>query len=175
VADELLQSPLGIRLRAVLDELDDDVVRALADLGITDYRSRFSAVVRVIADRDPLSIRELADALGVTHSAASQSVAEMRKRGLVELIPGSDARSRIVRLTPATQAMKPALDAEWAATEAAMAGLNAELTATLGSVVREMSDALRRRSFRDRIADAAAELADIDPAHRAALTGRADD
>jgi DNA-binding MarR family transcriptional regulator len=175
MADELLQSPLGIRLRSVLDEMDDDVVRALADLGITDYRSRFSAVVRVIADKGPLSIRELADALGVSHSAASQSVAEMRKRGLVDLVPGSDARSRIVRLTPATEARRPALDAEWAATEAALAGLNAELTASLGQVVREMAEALQRRSFRCRIADAAAELPDLDPAHRAALTGRTDE
>jgi DNA-binding MarR family transcriptional regulator len=173
VADELLQSPLGIRLRAVLDEMDGDVVRALGDLGITEYRSRFSAVVRVVADRGPLTIRDLALALGVTHSAASQSVAEMRKRGLVELIPGSDARSRIVQLTETTRAMKPALDAEWAATEAALDGLNAELTASLGQVVREMAAALQRRSFRERIADAAATLPGIDPAHRAALTGPA--
>jgi DNA-binding MarR family transcriptional regulator len=132
-------------------------------------------VVRIVAERGPLSIRDLADALGVTHSAASQSVAEMRKRGLVELVPGSDARSRIVQLTAATEAIRPALDAEWSATEAAMAGLNAELTASLGQVVREMAEALQRRSFRDRIADAAAELPDIDPNHRAALTGRRDD
>ena len=171
MADELLQSPLGMRLRAVLDEMDADVVRTLADLGITDYRSRFSAVVRAIATSGPCSIRELADALGVTHSAASQTVAEMRRRGLVELGPGRDARQRVVHLTEATLAMKPALDAEWDATEAAMAKLNTELTASLGQVVREMSEALARRSFRERIADAAAELPDIDPAHRAAITG----
>jgi hypothetical protein len=34
-----------------------------------------------------------------------------------------------------------------------------------------MNEALARRSFRDRIADAAAELPGIDPAHRAAITG----
>lgn len=174
MADELLQSPLGIRLRAVLDAMDGDVVRALADLGVTDYRSRFSAVVRAVADRGPLSIRDLAATLGVTHSAASQSVAAMRERGLVDQAPGADARSRIVTLTTTTLAMKPALDAEWAATEVAYDRLNAELTASLALVVDEMTAALATRSFRDRIADAAADLPGISPAHRAALTRRAD-
>ena len=90
---------LGTRVRAMLDQMDADVVRTLADLGITDYRSRFSAVVRAIAETGPVTIRTLAAALGITHSAASQSVAEMRRRGLVELVPGADARERLVQLT----------------------------------------------------------------------------
>jgi DNA-binding MarR family transcriptional regulator len=174
VADELLQSPLGARLRAIFDEMDGDVVRTLTDLGITDYRSRFSAVVRSIAESGPVPIRTLATALGVTHSAASQSVAEMRRRGLVELVPGADARERLVRLTKATLSMKPALDAEWEATEIAYAAINAELSAPLSQVVNELAEALKRRSFRDRIADAAAGLPNMDPAHRAAIVGDAD-
>jgi DNA-binding MarR family transcriptional regulator len=174
VADELLQSPLGARLRAIFDEMDGDVVRTLTDLGITDYRSRFSAVVRSIAESGPVPIRTLATALGVTHSAASQSVAEMRRRGLVELVPGADARERLVRLTKATLSMKPALDAEWEATEIAYAAINAELSAPLSQVVNELAEALKRRSFRDRIADAAAGLPNLDPAHRAAIVGDAD-
>jgi DNA-binding MarR family transcriptional regulator len=171
MAGELLQSPLGTRVRAIFDEMDTDVVRTLADLGITDYRSRFSAVVRAIAESGPVSIRSLAAALGVTHSAASQSVAEMRRRGLVELVPGADARERLVQLTDTTLAMKPALDAEWEATEIAYTAINAELSAPLSQVVNELAEALKRRSFRDRIADAAAELPSLDPAHRAAIVG----
>ncbi len=71
----------------------------------------------------------------MTHSAASQSVAEMRRRGLVELGAGADARERLVQLTDTTLAMKAALDAEWEATEIAYAALNAELSAPLSQVV----------------------------------------
>ncbi|WP_371871428.1 hypothetical protein [Phytohabitans rumicis] len=47
-----------------------------------------------------MSIRALAGAVGVTHSAASQTVAQMAKAGYVTLEPGTDARQRIVHLTP---------------------------------------------------------------------------
>ena len=49
--------------------------------------------------------------------------------------------------------------------------LNAELTASLAQVVDEMNAALDRRSFRDRIADAAATLPGLDPEHRRIMTG----
>jgi DNA-binding MarR family transcriptional regulator len=162
---------LGSRVRAVLDRMDDDVARTLVDLGVTDYRPSFSAVIRFVVENETVTIRDLARRTGITHSAASQRVAEMRRRGLVELVEGSDGRERIVRLTPAAQALRPAIDAEWAATSAAFDALNAELTASLNQIVEEMNAALDRRGFRDRIADAAATLEGIDAAHRAAMTG----
>ncbi len=164
---------LGSRVRAVLDRMDDDVARALVDLGISDYRPGFSAVIRFVDENETVTIRDLAGRTGITHSAASQRVAEMRRRGLVELVPGRDARQRIIRLTATARALKPALDAEWDATSAAFDALNAELTASLAQVVDEMNAALDRRSFRDRIADAAATLDGIDAAHRAAMVRRA--
>jgi DNA-binding MarR family transcriptional regulator len=163
--------PLGVRVRAVLDRMDDDVARTLVDLGIPDYRPSFSVVIRFVDENGPVTIRDLARGTGVTHSAMSQRVTELRRRGLVDLVPGVDGRQRVIHLTDAARALKPALDAEWDATSAAFDALNAELTATLSQVVTEMNEALARRSFRDRIADAAAELPGIDPAHRAAITG----
>ena len=165
----MVDLPLGARVRAVLERMDADVARTLADLGITDYRTVFSAVVRSVTETGPVTIRDLASTLGITHSAASQRVAEMRRRGLVELVPGTDARERLVHLTDLARSLKPALDAEWEATDVAFEALNTELTASLSQVVTEMEAALDRRSFRDRIADAAAGLAHLDTAHRATI------
>lgn len=162
--------PLGVRVRTVLDRMDADVARVLVDLGITDYRPNFSAVIRFVVENGDVTIRDLARGTGVTHSAMSQRVAEMRRRGLVDLVTGSDGRERLVRLTDAARGLKPALDAEWDATTAAFDALNAELTASLSQVVDEMNAALERRSFRDRIADAAATMAGIDPKLRAAMS-----
>ena len=78
-----------------------------------------------------MTIRDLARGTGVTHSAMSQRVAEMRRRGLVDLVTGADGRERFIRLTDAARALMPALDAEWDATAAAFDALNAELTASL--------------------------------------------
>ena len=137
--------------------MDADVSLALADLGLRDYRTRYSAVIRRI-DRDgPATIRDIAHALGVTHSAASQTVAEMEKRGLLELRPGTDARQREVSLTDKAGGLLPAINAEWEATDAASAALDAELPYPLSTLIDDLAAALERRRFRLRIGDAAAE------------------
>ncbi|HKC28879.1 MAG TPA: MarR family transcriptional regulator [Jatrophihabitans sp.] len=150
---------LGTRLRVLLESMDADVGLALSDLGLSDYRTRYSGVVRLLDQHGPSAIRDIADALGVTHSAASQTVAEMERRGLLEVRTGSgDARQRLVRLTAKSRRLLPAINAEWEATEAASAALDAELPYPLSSLIDELASALERRRFRDRIADAAAEL-----------------
>jgi DNA-binding MarR family transcriptional regulator len=160
VADEILILGLGTRLRHVLDLIDGDVARVYADLGLADYRPRFSPVVRTIVALGPSSIRDIARAIGVTHSAASQTVAQMSRCGLVALEPGEDARQRIVRLTGRARSLLPVIDAEWVATEAAAADLDAELPVPLGEVLAAVLRAVARRSMRDRIADAASALGD---------------
>jgi DNA-binding MarR family transcriptional regulator len=151
---------LGTRLRHVLDLLDGDVARVYADLGLADYRPRFSPVVRAIAALGPSSIRDIARATGVTHSAASQTVAQMTRCGLVALGPGEDARQRIVRLTDTARSLLPVIDAEWAATSAAAAELDAELPVPLGEMLTAILHAVERRPMHDRIADAARALGD---------------
>lgn len=128
------------------------IARTLDDLGLNDYRPRFSAVVRMIAAEGPASIRLIAQRMNTTHSAASQTVSQMAARGLVELRAGSDARQRLVHLTREAEPLRPLVDAQWAATAAAIEDLNAELSAPLDVIVRELDEALARRSFHERIA-----------------------
>ncbi|GAA1674624.1 MarR family winged helix-turn-helix transcriptional regulator [Fodinicola feengrottensis] len=148
-----MHAGLGTRLRRLLDQLDADVARAGVELGLVDYRPRFSPVVRALVADGPLSIRELAATVGVTHSAASQTVAQMERADLVTLRAGPDARQRIVRLTPKTRRMLPAIEAEWTATAAAMSTLDEELPYPLTGVVEAVFQALERRPFHDRILD----------------------
>jgi DNA-binding MarR family transcriptional regulator len=164
----VLTPALGTRLRALLAAMDDDVARALADLGLRDYRTRYSAVIRAVAESGPAPIRDLAAGLGVTHSAVSQLVGEMQERGLLATRPGSDARHRLVHLTAKARRLLPAIDAEWAATEAAAAALDAELPYSLNALIDELAAALERRPFRSRIAEAAATVV-AEPGLRAIL------
>jgi DNA-binding MarR family transcriptional regulator len=160
VASEPLIPGLGTRLRHVLELLDGDVTQVYADLGLAEYRPRFSPVVRALVALGPSSIRDLARATGVTHSAASQTVAQLSGRGLVTLEPGEDARQRIVRLTGKARSLLPVIDAEWAATGAAAAELDAELPVPLGQMLTAIISAVERRPMRERIADAARALGD---------------
>jgi DNA-binding MarR family transcriptional regulator len=142
---------LGTLLRHVLDEMDGDIGTVLVDLGMPGYRPRFSPVVRALVALGPVPIRDLARAIGVTHSAASQTIAQMRARGFVVITPGEDARQRVVHLTGKTRALLPKIDAEWAATASAAAELDAELPFPLAELVPAIAAALARRRFRQRM------------------------
>jgi len=146
---------LGTLLRHVLDEMDGDIAAVLADLRTPGYRPRFSPVVRALVALGPVPIRDLARAIGVTHSAASQTVAQMRGRGFVVIEPGEDARQRVVHLTAKTLALLPKIDAEWAATASAAAELDAELPFPLAELVPAIAAALARRRFRQRMMESA--------------------
>ena len=164
---------LGTQLRHVLELMDADVAGVLADLGLAGYRPRFSPVVRALVALGPLPIRELARAVSVTHSAASQTVAAMSRHGFVVLEPGQDARQRVVHLTERTRQALPLIQAEWAATSSAAAELDAELPFPLGELVPAIAAALERKPFRQRIADSA--WAAAHPAFGAAIGSSARD
>jgi DNA-binding MarR family transcriptional regulator len=148
---------LGTLLRHLIDILDGAVDEAYVQAGL-DYRPRYTPIMRVLLERGPSSIRSIASSAGMTHSAVSQTVAQMVKRGLVKIKTGGDAREHIVVLTPAAKAMVPALQRQWAATTAAVRTLDAELSAPLSDLLRETIDVLEATPFADRIERAAATL-----------------
>ena len=151
MASDALEGAFFAKFRASFDAMSADVARTLHDLGLTDYRPRYSAVIRVVAAEGPVTIRHVSTRMGTTHSASSQTVSEMAQRGLVRLRPGSDARERVVHLTAKAQRLLPLIDAEWKATAAALRELDGELSAPLGTIAAELADALARRPFHDRI------------------------
>ena len=152
MTDDALDGAFIGQFRACFDAMAADVAQTLIDLGVSDYRPRFSAVIRVVAADGPSTIRHITQRMNTTHSAGSQTVSEMASRDLVELRPGADARQRLVHLTRKAQRLRPVIDAEWAATAAAVRELGTELSAPLDTIARELTEALQRRAFRDRIA-----------------------
>lgn len=156
------QATLGTLLRHLIETLDGAVEQSYADAGL-DYRPRYTPVMRALMASGPAAIQAIAQQAGITHSAASQTVAQMTKRGLVHRRPGGDARQRIVALTPRGRRMLPALQARWAATKAAADLLDAELPMPLTQLCRDALAALQRTSFSQRLAAAAAKLQPIPP------------
>lgn len=147
---------LGTLLRHLVELLDGAVQDAYRGLPL-DYRPRYTPIVRTLLAQGPASIRTIAGAAGVTHSAASQTVAQMARAGLVTLGQSDDGRERIVALTEAAHAIVPALRRQWAATEAAAQTLEAELAMPLSALVRDAIAALEQRPFAERLAAASKE------------------
>jgi len=107
--------------------------------------------------RGPMTITELAESVDLTHSAMSQKVAALRKTGFVRSVTGRDARTRRIALTAKARTVLPFLEAEWRATEGAVVDLESEIPYSLSRVVSDIEQALRRRSFHDRITDRMAQ------------------
>jgi DNA-binding MarR family transcriptional regulator len=147
-------------LRLLLESMDGEIATLYAERGVTGVRPRFTMPLIRLGRRGPMTIRQLADSLDVTHSAMSQTVGALRREGLVTSAPGSsDARTREVALTDRARELVPFLEAEWRATEQAVAELESELPYALSQVVRDIEAALASRSFHDRIVGHLSEAA----------------
>jgi DNA-binding MarR family transcriptional regulator len=152
-------------LRLLLDAMDADIGQVYARQQISGLKPSFVMELLRLHARGPMTITELADSVQRTHSAMSQKVAAMRAAGLVRTVPGADARTKKVTLTANARRLVGMLAAEWRATEAAVAELEAEIPYPLSQVVDDIEAALRRRTFHDRIHDHLAD--DPDWGHHA--------
>jgi DNA-binding MarR family transcriptional regulator len=137
-------------MREIFDRMDASIAEVYAELGIVGVRPRFSMAIMFL-EGGPLSIRELSHEVNVTHSEMSQTVSAMKKDGLIRSAPGTDARNRMIELTPAGRALIEPLRAEWYATEAVLAELDAEVPYALGQLISDLRAALDRRSFTERL------------------------
>jgi DNA-binding MarR family transcriptional regulator len=144
-------------LRLLQDAMDADIARLYTEAGIEGLKTSFVMELIRLHVHGPMTITELAESVQRTHSAISQKVAAMRTAGLVQTTVGPDARSKRVTLTAKATGIVDRLMAEWRATEAAVAELDAEIPYPLTQVVTDIEEALRRKSFHDRIAEKLAE------------------
>lgn len=143
------QVGLGTQLRRLLELLDGDLEAVYAE-AVPGYRPRFTPVVKALRS-GPLTIKALAADAGVSHSAASQTVSRMIREGWLTHQVGDDARERMIRMTGKLRAALPALEAQWARTDAAARALEVELGAPLGAMISDAVKALEARPFRDRV------------------------
>jgi DNA-binding MarR family transcriptional regulator len=147
-------------LRLLQAAMDADIARIYAEARIDGLKPSFVMELLRLHARGPMTITELAGSVQLTHSAVSQKVAAMRAAGLIRTTTGADARSKKVTLTARARRIAGRLAAEWRATEAAVAEIEAEIPYPLSRVVTDIEEALRRKNFHDRIAEKlAADLA----------------
>lgn len=141
------------RWRLLQEAMDADIARIYAESDLGSVKTSWTMELVRLHARGPLTITELAESVQRTHSAMSQKVAAMRAAGLVRTLPGPDARSKRIALTPRARRIVGRLAAEWRATEDAAEEIEAEIPYPLSRAAADIEEALRRRSFHDRILD----------------------
>jgi DNA-binding MarR family transcriptional regulator len=149
-----MKQGLGTQLRHLIELLDGAVQQAYTDAGL-DYRPRYTPVMRVLAQQQSATIGELAELAGITQPAVTQTVALMKKEGLLLIATsGKDGRQRVVRLSRQGEALLPRLQACWQATRRAADSLDADMQFPLSECLAHAIAVLEQRSFGDRIRDA---------------------
>ena len=143
---------LASRARRLAEKLAAEVARVYRDEGVP-FEPRWFGVFHLLAAKAPLSIREAAAELGVSHTAVSQVVRELERAHLVSVERNEhDARCRALRLSSQGRARLSELRPLWADFEAGSRSLLDEIDAgQYLEVVSEIENALDRDPLSERV------------------------
>ena len=144
---------LGTKLRSLLDRLDKDVESSYKELGLTNYKPKYTPIFRALIIGESMTIGEITKTTGLTQPGVSQLVREMNKKGLVLTGSGQDGREKFVSLTKEATDMIPTLEIQWIATKSASQSLYEEIETALDEVAESAILALDKRSFKERIVE----------------------
>ena len=134
---------LGSRLRRIGERLQADTQRIMDELEVPLQASQYP-ILAALDRHGPLSIGELAAAIGITQPGATRSVGQLARIGMVRSAPGpEDQRQRIVSLTrKGEEQIAFARRHVWPRVEAAVADLCAGLDGPLLGQLAAVEDGL---------------------------------
>ncbi|WP_088310546.1 bifunctional helix-turn-helix transcriptional regulator/GNAT family N-acetyltransferase [Novosphingobium sp. B 225] len=101
---------LGSRLKRLAERMQAGAVTAIADAGLPLQPGQMAVLAALRSG--PLTVGQLAAAIGISQPGVTRSVGQMARLGIVADRPAADQRSRLVELTEAGRAA-----AELAATQ----------------------------------------------------------
>lgn len=147
----ILKPGLGELLRH-LSELFDQGSEAHYLRSNVPIKSRYTPVLRALAEQDAQTVKEITAKLQITQGAVSQTVRLMETDGLIAREPGkNDARESIVKLTSQGHDLINILKEHWRARFAAIEGLESELAIPIRNQLEIIAAALEEKGFSKRI------------------------
>jgi len=150
--DGLGGAAIGGLLRRLSDRIDREAGRVYAGLGVS-FEQRWMGVLDLLARKGPMSVKDLAGQLKISHPSVSQTRGSLLAAGLVAERPDpADGRRRTLRLTPRGEALVARLAPVWAALDQVGRALNAEAGDAVAALIG-LEAALNRRSIEDRVAE----------------------
>jgi DNA-binding MarR family transcriptional regulator len=135
--------PLGTRMKRIGERLQADAQAIMDEMGVPLQASHYPFLAAI--DRlGPLTLGQLAEAVGVTQPGATRSVAQLIERGMLKARPArDDQRQRIVSLAAKGQhEVDRARREVWPRIEAAVADLCGALEGPLLDQLAGIEDGL---------------------------------
>lgn len=143
-------SGLGTLLRQLTLAFDGGVQRVYDELEV-DFRPRFYPVVQVLLEADAIGVGAIAERIGASQPAMSQTLLEMDRSGLISWSQGRDRRVREISLSPEGRRLCARLAPIWQAAAQSVAALESEIGADLTGVLTQALAALERQPFELRL------------------------
>lgn len=142
---------LGTRLKRIGERLQADATRIAAAHG-ADVQSNHYPFLYALEQFGPLTIGELAEAIGITQPGVTRMAGQLAKLGTVTVRPGrADKRQRIVTLTPAgVRLLELGRRELWPLVEAAVADLCEPLSGPLLDQLTAIEEGLDDRPLEKR-------------------------
>ncbi|MFP2928263.1 MarR family winged helix-turn-helix transcriptional regulator [Pyxidicoccus sp. 3LG] len=141
---------VGARLRRLSERIDREATELYAELGVK-FEQRWFGTMNLLDLYGPLTVGELAQALGITHVSVSQTRDSLQRSGLTASdADPSDGRRRTVRLTKEGKALVARLKPLWAALSQAAEELDQEAGEVLAALER-LERAMDRSSLSERV------------------------
>ena len=105
---------LASRLKVLSERSYDLVDQAYREHGL-GLQARWFPLLRLLQQRGPLTVGEIAREIGLTHSAVSQLANKLSREGWLERGQGGDRRQRVLQLSAKAQAELKAARPLWLA------------------------------------------------------------
>ena len=105
---------LASRLKVLSERSYDLVDQAYREHGL-GLQARWFPLLRLLQQRGPLTVGEIAREIGLTHSAVSQLANKLSREGWLERGAGGDRRQRVLQLSAKAQAELKAARPLWLA------------------------------------------------------------
>ena len=110
---QLGELALGSRLKRLSDEIMRDGKEIYA-LNKIDFEPKWFPVFYTIAQSQPITVTEIADAIGFKHPSVSQLIKELEKHKFIESAPSqNDARKRNLTLSQKGTELLPGIESIW--------------------------------------------------------------
>lgn len=104
---------IGTRLKRLSDTLMEQVAEVYQSENV-EFNPRFFSILTALSNSESSTVVELGKNIGISHSAVVQTLALMKKEGLVVFSnSNTDSRKTEVRLTPRAKALNHVLAPTW--------------------------------------------------------------
>lgn len=143
----------GSRLRRLSEAFLSDVNKIYASHDLS-FDAAWFPVFYILSRQETVSIKDISDELGISHSAVSQLVSSLQQKGLTKTSPANDdARKKVVAFTAKGKKLQQQVQPVWDALHQAMEALVQEgkHSKTILTAIAEIEQGLQNESVFNRV------------------------